>query len=990
VTDGAELRAARTSSRDACRRRASLACLARAAFLLVAGLLLAASPLLAQSAPPAPRPFLHWRTVETAHFAIHFPDEFREWSLSLASRIEGVRDQVTAVVGYVPSGRVHIVVDDPTNDANGYAFPALDAPTIVLWPTPPDPRAEIGNARVWQELLVTHEFTHVAHLTRPSRNKWTRRLWSLSPVPLGPITTAAPRWVMEGYATYVEGRITGSGRPNNAWRAAIIRQFALEGKLPSYAGLSATGGWETGSFAYLVGSAYLEWLVRRNGDSSLVALWRRSTAVTDRTFDDAFRGVYGDSPADLYGHFAAEVTANAVGLERALVEQGRVDGALVQRLARTPGDPAVSPDGRHLAITLRRTDAPSQLVVWKTADEPDTTRERRRARQLERDPQDVPDRQFYPRPKTPVITLEAPDGAPFEQPRWLSDARQLLTVRRTPLADGTLRGDLYVWNAENGDLRQVTHGAGIQDADPSRDGMWAAATRCSHGWCDLVRVDLASGAMTVIRSGSITRNYHRPRISRSTGDVLVDEQLGDRWRVALVSPATGELRYADPDDGISRYDAAFAPDGRTIVATSERGGIANLERIDTIGHVTQLTSVTGAAVATDVALDGGVWFLSLYARGYDLRRLPDSVPPAPHPSLATALLDSVSPVLPPRIPIAISDSSHRPAQSPVGESHGYGFGPSRLRWFPGASTGIGGTSVQMALLRSDPVGRFSMLLLGAAGAPALPQGGALTITTNATRTVLTGSAWVSHEGPSRLHASALVEGLDLSRIGGALRAQRVYVGDGWDVEGTVGALGESRSVTVLGQSSRRAALALVNGAARQRSDAARFEERLALMGEAGGVDSASYLRHRGMFVFATGSGAQPLATFRLSFGNVSGRGAPLERFVLGGLPSPLMDSLYDARRVSLPAYPIASLSGTSFTAYRIGLPVSSFELFYSSATTNLFRQQLRGYGAEFRPAVPAVAALGTPDVDLAAGIVRAVDEPMKGDWQFYLTVRLRP
>src|SRR6185369_5417304 len=71
---------------------------------------------------------------------------------------------------------------------------------------------------------------HVAHLTRPSRNRFQRLLQSVSPVPLGPIATRAPRWVMEGYATYVEGRVSGTGRPNSAWRAAILRQFALAGR----------------------------------------------------------------------------------------------------------------------------------------------------------------------------------------------------------------------------------------------------------------------------------------------------------------------------------------------------------------------------------------------------------------------------------------------------------------------------------------------------------------------------------------------------------------------------------------------------------------------------------------------------------------------------------------------------------------------------------------------------------------------------------------
>lgn len=860
----------------------------------------------AASAQPAPRPWLDWRTVETEHFVLHYPVQYREWSLALAQRIEGIREQVTAIVGFSPTRRVHIVIDDPSNDANGYAFPTLDAPTIVLWPTPPDPRSEIGNARVWEELLATHEFTHVAHLTRPSRNKWKRLLWSLSPIPLGPITTKAPRWVLEGYATYVEGKITGSGRPNNAWRAAIIRQFALEGKLPSYATMSATGGWETGSFAYLIGSAYLEWLARRGGDSSIVALWRRTTAVTDRSFDDAFRGVYGDSPADLYGRFVAEVTANALALDRALQHAGSVDGTMVQRLIRSPGDPAVSPDGRHVAITIRRVDAPSRLVVWKTADEPDTLAARRHARQLARDPQDVPDRQFYPPPKKPVITLMAEDGAPFEQPRWFGDARRLLVTRRTPLPDGTLRGDLYVWNAENGDLRQVTHGAGVQDADPSRDGTWAAATRCAHGWCDVVRVDLATGEVRVLRPGSVLTTYYHPRISHRTGEIVVGEQSGDRWRIALVSSTSGELRYADRDDGVTRYDATFAPDGRTIVATTEEGGIPNLERIGVDGTVTRLTSTTGAAVGADVAPDGAVWFLDLQGTGYDLRRLSDSAVAAPQFPLASVLVDPASPVLPPRVVRSANDSTRRPAVAAAPTERPYTLGPSRLRYFPTSTNGPGGSSLQLGVLRTDPVGRYGVLLFGSVGSPTLPQGGSLTLASHAARTQLTVGGWASHEAPSREFGPAITQGLDLSRIGAALRLERTHVGDGWDVGGALATLGEVQQPSTFARTSRSAAVALLAGSTRQRDDVTRYEERLALMGEAGRIDSGTYLRQRGMFVFGAGIGAQPLTTLRVSFGNVSGRGAPRERFAIGGIASPLMDSLYDARRVPLAAYPWAA------------------------------------------------------------------------------------
>jgi len=129
-------RAARRSdvvSRDARFRRASFHFPARrAATWLVALLLCSSVSLHAQG--PAPRPWLDWHTVETPHFALHYPTEYRDWSLSLAQRIERVRGEVVALVGYGPTRRVHIVIDDPINAANGYAFPTLDAPKIVLWP----------------------------------------------------------------------------------------------------------------------------------------------------------------------------------------------------------------------------------------------------------------------------------------------------------------------------------------------------------------------------------------------------------------------------------------------------------------------------------------------------------------------------------------------------------------------------------------------------------------------------------------------------------------------------------------------------------------------------------------------------------------------------------------------------------------------------------------------------------------------------------------
>ncbi len=299
-----------------------------------AGALLVVTAAPALGAQTATRPYLDWRTVETAHFRIHYPAGYGRWARDVAAHVEGVDSAVSRLVGFTPQRPVNVVVSNPYDEPNGSALPFLDAPVLNFWPVPPDPREDIGNWRSWGEMLSVHEFAHLAHLTRPSRNPLDRLFWRLMPVDLGPLPQKLPRWAIEGYATYVEGQVTGSGRPNGAWRAAVLRQWAIEGHLPSYAEMSGWGAFNGGDFAYLAGSAFMEWLATRYGDSTLVFVWRRASARVERTFDDAFTGVYGDPPPVLYGRFTAQLTAQAMAAVRAIDTAGRTQGALQARAGR--------------------------------------------------------------------------------------------------------------------------------------------------------------------------------------------------------------------------------------------------------------------------------------------------------------------------------------------------------------------------------------------------------------------------------------------------------------------------------------------------------------------------------------------------------------------------------------------------------------------------------------------------------------------------------
>ncbi len=333
----------------------------------------------------------------------------------------------------------------------------------------------------------------------------------------GPVALNAPRWVAEGYATFVEGRIVrGIGRPNGVWRPAVLRQWALEGQLPSYGALDGSPHFEGGDMAYLAGSAFLEWLAARDGDSSVVHLWRRMTARTKRSFSEAFVGVYGAPPDELYGRFTAELTHDAVdaragGPQQALLA-ARADslplegeGELVQRLHWATGAPALSRDDTLMAMVLSDPRHALRVVIVNLARHtPDSAALLRAERARELDPEDVPAIRARPPALGVVARLGPRGGMSFAEPRFFADGSRVLLTALAARGDGVSRRDLFVWNWRTGAVRRVTHGAGIRHADVSPNGLTAIADRCIGGRCDLVRVNLATGAITMLAPGDRT------------------------------------------------------------------------------------------------------------------------------------------------------------------------------------------------------------------------------------------------------------------------------------------------------------------------------------------------------------------------------------------------------------------------------------------------------------------------------------------------------
>lgn len=940
------------------------------------------------------RPGLDWRTIETANYRFHFPRALEEWTVAVAERVEGIDSILVRLIGNAPPRPVDVVIDDPFAISNGYALPFIDRPVTVWWATPADPRTDIGNYRTWGEMLSVHELAHIAHMTRPSRNPLQRQLWSSLPVDLGPITRKAPRWVYEGYATYIEGRVTGTGRPNNVWRAALMRQWAIEGRLPTYGQLDISSDFLGGDFAYLGGSAFLEWLIRRDrGDTSLAHLWRRLTARRVRSFETAFSGVFGDSPSLLYGRHVAEVTRDAMAAKAELERAGLVEGELVQRLTWGTGDPAISPDGSKVALVLRERERPGRVVVWATAPEPpDTAAARARVELLKRDPEDVADRALYPAARKPLKTLVAWNGRSFQLPRWLSDNRRVLLTRWTPRADGTASPALYLWDTETSRVRRVSRAVGLQNADPHPGSREAIAMQCRAGRCDVARVDLESGQATTILRGDARRSYYRPRYSPDGARFVVSVSDSGRWRLVIAASDGRNARYVDPDDGANRYDADWLRPGSgdagdTLVVVSERGGIPNLELLAISGDARALTRVTGAALAPAVhPRDGSIWFLSLHSRGLDVRRMARSAPAA-----QTAIAIGADRFGFAGVPGARLGPDF--AVAPVGESRAYGSGPRHHRWLPGVYASPDGAGVFLSIFSGDIVGRLNASLNAAFGEPGSESGGAARlIWRHPTPWIEVGGFGFTHQ-PSRGRFAQAPDSLDADLFHGSLALTAERRGDGLFLRAR-GGLGAGSLQPKLGAGIFRGlGFAELDLRLSQSRGARGLVERVRLHG-AQGHTRGHYTRAIATFeLHTTGRDMLPLQ-LGATLGRMAGTAHPFERFAIGGPVSPVADSSVIGQRYHMPMFPTAIAMGRDLFAWRAALPTAVWTLFYEGASVSpdafSERHWHRAAGVEFRYAMPPVPAAFAPSVDLRAGAAYLLDDPSRGKVRAFVEMRIEP
>ncbi len=214
-------------------------------------------------------PKLVWKTLETEHFRINYYSTEDEVAQHVATLAEAIHARLVPAVGWAPSEKTEIVLNDQTDSANGSAS-ALPYNTMRLNVTAPDDMSPLGDVDDWYLELVTHEYTHILHTDHiegiPALvNKILGK--TLAP------NQVQPHWLLEGLAVFEESARTSGGRLRSSMWNMWMRADVLEDYVATLDVFSnVPRRWPQGNIWYLYGSFFMQWIAETYGEQAIRAM----------------------------------------------------------------------------------------------------------------------------------------------------------------------------------------------------------------------------------------------------------------------------------------------------------------------------------------------------------------------------------------------------------------------------------------------------------------------------------------------------------------------------------------------------------------------------------------------------------------------------------------------------------------------------------------------------------------------------------------------
>ena len=517
-------------------------------------------------------PHGHWLTLRTRHFNIHFTADVEREARRAAINAERAFAQLSAEL-VPPRGKIELVVSDNIDFTNGYAtvFPYN---TIVIFAHPPIDAISLRNYSDWNQLVITHELTHIFHLDR-ARGFWAVGRNILGRHPMFFPNAFSPSWMTEGLAVYYESRLTGSGRLEGSFHSMVARGAASAGRIPGLPDLSrASTQFPGGEMVYVYGSLLFDYLAQTRGPDGI----RRFVEESSKSLP-FFRG---------------RGVKRAFGISFENAWKAWTDSLL--RI--TPRSQQPMPQWRDLTPDARATLFPrwrGDTIITSLSNGKETLGA------YAIGPAGA--RSRLGRRNEIQANIPLPDGSLlFAQPEYLDPY--------------VIRSDLFL--EKNGRQARLTHGARLTTPDVNSGGRIVAVQAVS-GTTRLVLVSSDGRQIRALLPESIDVQWAEPRWSPD-GRQIAATRISRGGTSSIVVMDTLGNRIAKTDE-VNATDAtpSWSRDGRTIYFGSDRDGAPEIYAWPLSGSPLRISSAVTGLLSPESSPDGKKIASVLYTgRGYHL------------------------------------------------------------------------------------------------------------------------------------------------------------------------------------------------------------------------------------------------------------------------------------------------------------------------------------------------------------------------------------
>lgn len=540
-------------------------------------------------------PEADYRTIETAHFLVHFPAELEPFARHSAVRAEAAYAKVSRTLGSFPSRKTHLVLGEQSDVPAAFTtvFPSTQ---IYFDAALPEETLGTNDYADYRDWIITHEFTHVAHLQMQSG-----MYRALSPV-LGSWLhphLGLPAWLKEGLAVHLETELTPRGRGSGSNYAMIARMAAVEGKLrdPAYANLDSASNYEDRRWPwtirpYLFGYYLVRTLVRHSREPVQKLFWK-TAGGTPFSASGILDGTPFRSLDDLWATTIREMEEDAARTMRTLDPAKLTPLEYLSDFGQVQVGLTLSPDGKTLYGTRDLEDEGNWIVAWS----------------LDGDRFSGPDK-ISPRGNGAQTSVSKSGRfLLFDQ---VSRARRYYRI-----------SDLYIRDLRKKETISVSPYFRARDPDAAPDGKHVAFVVNDRGKNLLMQSDTGWGNVRVLFEPEGYARISGPRYSPDGSRLLfaIHDPDSPGQDIAILELATGRMTRIVRNGSIQSAPS-WVPGSPQVLYASDRSGISNIYLHDLpSGHEYRLTTVVGG-LGYPVADPARKWvYVTSYrAKGYDVAR----------------------------------------------------------------------------------------------------------------------------------------------------------------------------------------------------------------------------------------------------------------------------------------------------------------------------------------------------------------------------------